>query len=301
MFRIRNMPYERKKKWIGFFFVVPWLLGFAYFFLIPFIYSFVYSVTVVRIGEGGMLYEELTGLSNYIDALTTNVDFRIRLTYSLTQMAYQIPLTLVFGVFMAVILNSKFRGRMMARGIFFLPVIIASGVIINIITGQSGVPGGMTSGEETTALFQGIQFGQMLINFGLPIGFVENLMMVINSIFELVWKSGVQIILMLSGLQAIPETVYEAADVEGATAWETFWKITIPMVSPTIILAAFYTIVDVSTDYSNIVVLHIRDVARNLRLSEASTLSNIWFLIIIALIGLLFLVAGRKVFYQDAK
>lgn len=301
MTRWKNVPYERKKKWVGFFFVTPWLIGFIYFFLIPFFFSFIYSVTTVRIGEGGMRYEDFIGISNYMDALTTNVEFRLTLTYTLSQMAYQIPLTLVFAIFLAVILNSKFKGRMMVRGIFFLPVIIASGVIINIITGGSGVPGGMTGGDETTALFQGIQFGDMLLNFGVPLNVVERLLIIINSIFELVWKSGVQTVLMLSGLQAIPETVYEAADIEGATAWEIFWKITIPMVSPMIILTAFYTVVDLSTDYSNITILYIRNVARNLRLSEASTLSNIWFLIIIAIIGLIFLLIGRKVYYQDDK
>jgi ABC-type glycerol-3-phosphate transport system permease component len=141
----------------------------------------------------------------------------------------------------------------------------------------------------------------MLLNFGIPANIVQSLMMVINGIFELVWKSGVQILLMLSGLQSIPSTVYEAAEIEGATAWEIFWKITVPMVSPIIILCAFYTVVDVSTDYSNQIILHIRNIASNLRLSEASTLSNIWFLIIITLIGLVFLIAGRKVYYRDDK
>jgi len=296
MLNFKKMPYERKKKWVGFFFIAPWLLGFIYFFLIPFIYSFVYSVCDVKIGENGIIYK-FVGLLNYQNTTTTDVAFKLRLTYSLSQMAYQIPLTLVFSIFLAIILNSKFKGRMFVRGIFFLPVIIASGIIINILN-SGGVSGGM-SGDKTSALFQGIQFGEMLLNFGTPPNIVDILMRVINNIFELVWKSGVQTILLLSGLQAVPETVYEAADIEGATAWEIFWKITIPMISPMIILCAFYTIVDVSTDYSNVTVLYIREVARKMQLSYGATMSNIWFAIIIAVIGLLFLLVGKKVYYQD--
>lgn len=298
MLNLKKMPYERKKKWVGFLFISPWLLGFIYFFLIPFIYSFVYSVCDVKIGEHGIIYK-FVGLFNYQNTLTTDVAFKLRLTYSLSQMAYQIPLTLVFSIFLAIILNSKFKGRMIVRGIFFLPVIIASGIIINILN-SGGVSGGMSS-DKTSALFQGIQFGEMLLNFGTPPNIVDILMRVINNIFELVWKSGVQTILLLSGLQAVPETVYEAADIEGATAWEIFWKITIPMISPMIILCAFYTIVDVSTDYSNITVLYIREVARKMQLSYGATMSNIWFVIIIAIIGLLFLLVGKKVYYQDDK
>jgi len=293
------MPYERKKKWFGFLFVVPWLIGFAYFFLVPFVSSFFYSLyEKVSPAQGGMQFLGFAGIRRYVEALSADTPFILQLTFTLQRMVYQVPLVLVFSIFLAVILNTRFRGRLLARGIFFLPVIIASGIVINILRGDT-VASDMMAGERGSALFQGIQFEVLLLQVGVPVDVTTWLMQVINGIFELVWKSGVQTLLMLSGLQSIPHTVYEAADIEGATAWETFWKITMPMASPHIILCAFYTIVDISTDYSNLIILRIRDIARNLDLAYASVLSIIWFAIIMALVGLVFLLTRRMVYYND--
>jgi ABC-type sugar transport system permease subunit len=154
----------------------------------------------------------------------------------------------------------------------------------------------MTTGS---ALFQGVRFESMLIDLGLPLEAVTQIMLVINGIFRLVWRSGVQVLLVLAGLQAIPKTLYEAADVEGATAWEAFWKITFPVLSPTTILVAFYTIVDYGNDTSNWVVVEIRDAAKRAKYDISSTMSVVWFAVIIAIAGLVLFLTRKKVYYMD--
>jgi ABC-type sugar transport system permease subunit len=294
------MAYETKKAWAGLLFILPWLVGFVYFFFIPFIYSFVFSIYEVKPDVGGMNFVKFIGLKNYVDAFTTDIQIVKGLPFTLQAMAWQIPLILVFSTFLAVLLNAEFRGRMFVRGIFFLPVIIASGVIINILKNDN-VATSMMMGSRSSTLFQGIQFSSMLLQLGLPVSVTDFLMQIINGIFELVWKSGVQTVLLLAGLQAVPRTVYESAAIEGATAWETFWKITVPMVSPILLLCAFYTIMDNSTDYSNITILYIRETARALKLGYAAAIANIWFAIIMVIVGVVFFLTRNKVYYMDDK
>ena len=296
----RMMAYETKKAWAGLLFILPWLVGFVYFFFIPFIYSFVFSIYEVKPDVGGMNFVKFIGLKNYVDAFTTDIQIVKGLPFTLQAMAWQIPLILVFSTFLAVLLNAEFRGRMFVRGIFFLPVIIASGVIINILKNDN-VATSMMMGSRSSTLFQGIQFSSMLLQLGLPVSVTDFLMQIINGIFELVWKSGVQTVLLLAGLQAVPRTVYESAAIEGATAWETFWKITVPMVSPILLLCAFYTIMDNSTDYSNITILYIRETARALKLGYAAAIANIWFAIIMVIVGVVFFLTRNKVYYMDDK
>jgi ABC-type sugar transport system permease subunit len=187
---------------------------------------------------------------------------------------------------------------MFARGVFFLPVIIASGVVMNLIANTNVSLGGsmMSTGS---ALFQGVKFESLLVDMGLPLDVVSQIMLVINGIFKLVWRSGVQVLLVLAGLQAIPKTLYEAADVEGATAWEVFWKITFPVLSPTTILVAFYTIVDYGNDTSNWVVVEIRDAAKRAKYDISATMSVVWFLVVIAIASLVLFLTRKKVYYMD--
>lgn len=292
-----HLPYERQKALVGFLFILPWLVGAVWFFVLPFIDSVLYSFNDVKIATGEMT-SNFVGWQNYVKAFTGDPDFLKILYDTLYRIWYEILSVIVFSCFLALLMNGKYRGRVLVRGVFFLPVIIASGVIMQVFT-YSNVTNGMLSGSPQTAMFQGVEFTALLLDMGLPSGFVKVIGEIINSLFTLVWKSGVQTILLLAGLQSVPKSAYEAAQMEGATSWECFWKITFPMISPIFVLCSFYTVIDLSNDSGHLIVQYIHDWSSKMDLSYASTLANIWFVIIMLCVGIVFLFSRKKVFFME--
>lgn len=249
----RKKPsYERKRSLYGYGFIALWFAGMIYFFILPLIQCFIYSFYDTKPTKGKM---ELTnfGLHNYIDAFTTNTDYLQALVSVLKDTAIKTPLILIFSIFAAVILNQKFRGRTFVRSVFFLPVIIATGPVIEIINGDMSSGGYAGGSEQFSSMFQTDLVSQVLEFIGIY-GINDKLELAIQSvtgqIFNLVWNSGIQILLFLSALQNISVSSKEAARIEGATSWEFFWKVTLPYISPMILASVVYTIVDsfISTD-----------------------------------------------------
>ena len=191
-----------------------------------------------------------------------------------------------------MILNQEFRGRTFFRAVFFMPVIIASGVVISLIRGDGYsdvlLGGGM--------LFQASSFETLLLKAGMHEELVNAMMMVINNIFELSWKSGVQILIFLAGFKTISPALYEVAKIEGANAWETFWKVTIPLLSPVIIVNLIYTIVDTFSDYLNPMIVYIQDNLSKLNVAYASAMAWIYFLSVLAITAVVMAVVSRKAF-----
>ncbi len=294
--RSKVIDFQKKKARAGFLFVLVWLIGFIYFFVIPFIYSFIYSLSNVTIGDSGINID-FVGIDNYIRVFSADPQYTLSLIDTLREVVWQFPLIIVFSIFIAIILNNKFIGRVVFRVIFFLPVIIASGTIIGLLSTNLQFGNSMTS--ATTTLFQGFEFERILSSAGVPNEFVQYIMRIVNNIFNITWKSGVQILLFLSGLQAIPGEIYEAAEVEGCTKWEMFWKITFPLISSTTILCSFYTIVDIANDTSYTVVSFIRRASQQAQFSTAATYSVIWFLIVAAFAGILFFTTRKKIYYTN--
>ena len=291
------LSYEQKKSKTGALLILPWFIGFVTFFLIPFIYAFVYSISTVKMTANG-IQVDIIGIAPYIKAFTTDVNFLQALSSSLGSMAVQIPMVLVFSMCLALVLNGKFKGRTVIRGIFFIPVIIANGIIVFILN-QDVVAGSMMDGSKNASLFQAIEFGSLLLNMGVPESISGIIMRAINGTFTLVWKSGVQTLLLMAGLHSVPKYVYEAVHMDGASAWETFWKITVPMVSPIIALCAFYTVIDVSTDNANLLVRYINEYATRAQMSYSAMLSIIWCAIILFFVAASFFVTKRFVFYEN--
>lgn len=237
----------RRRSLLGIAFISPWLIGFIFLFLYPLLQSIRFSFSKLTIVEGG--YElAAIGWSNFKNALMINPTFNRLLTESIVDMIVNVPLILFFSLFSATLLNQKFRGRLAARAIFFLPVILASNAIaaaeasglINLI-GDSNAINEM---GNATSSFNSDFIVMMLLDLGIPLGFIDYLTEAIMRIYDIVSSSGVQIIIFLAALQGIPGTMYEVAKIEGATAYETFWKITFPMVSPLILTNMIYTIID---------------------------------------------------------
>ena len=291
--------YEKRKRTVAYFFLIPWLFGALFFFIRPLVdcIRLSFSRTELNAITGYTLH--FVGIQNYVDAFTKDPDF-LRLMVSSMQMLFlHVPIIIIFSLFISIILNQKFLGRTLIRSVFFLPVIIASGVVMSIINGDV-YAGNMMANAGSSQMLKSEFLNNFLLESGFTQEFSQTFTGIVDSIFDLIWKSGVQILIFLAGLQTISVSMYEAAKVEGATAWESFWKITFPMISPITLLNLIYTIVDLSTEYTNPVMAHANQVANSigLNLELSSAMSYSYFAVVLVLLGAIYLLVNRKVFYQ---
>lgn len=294
-----TMTVAKRKARLGRYFILPFTIGFILFFLQPLMMSLYYSFSNITFGQKGMNISWL-GLENFQFLLFRDVDFLPTLSYNLRQMAVQVPIIILFSMFIATMLNQKFKGRGFTRAIFFLPVIVSSGIIISIMK-QDVFNQSITSGSaQTSYIFQSTGIKDILNSMSLPTAVINYLTDIINSIFDMMWKAGVQILIFLAAIQSVPAQLYEAANIEGATSWESFWKITFPIVSPMILVNIIYSIVDSFTDYNNSMMQMIMRVGfNNVRYSYACAMAWLYLLVILLVIGFISLFINRFVFYRS--
>lgn len=246
----QNLKYDKKKAIWGIVFIIPLLIGFGYFFLIPFITTVVYSFSYVQslgnnpvTGDFIGITTEGIGFDNYQYVLNQHTTFKETIVSSFGSTILEVPLILIFSLIIAVVLNSKFKGRALVRAIFFMPVIFNSQAVD--IAMSTGAPLASATENVTADLFASMfNFSDFLVMANIPLIFVNFLSNATGSIYNVISYSGVQILIFLSGIQAVPKHLYEAAKMEGATQYEIFWKITFPMVSPLMLTTAVYTVVD---------------------------------------------------------
>jgi ABC-type sugar transport system permease subunit len=245
----RGFTMRQKEGLTGFLFISPWLIGFVFFFLLSMITAVTYSFNrFIFLEDGGYILEYI-GLRNYENALFENVTFNRELVNSLGHMLYGVPMIIFFSLFMALLLNRKFKLRGITRAVFFLPVIMATPAIMGALEQilfmmMGGMDLTSPEMERATTDFNPMAIAFMLLDFGMPIPVINYVIDAISQLYETIRASGVQILIFLAALQAIPGSLYEVAQIEGATAYESFWKITFPMVSPLILTNVVYTIVD---------------------------------------------------------
>ncbi len=234
---------RRLREWAyGYLFISPWIVGVSIFFVYAMVRSLVFSFTDVQIGgEAGLTITPLANIfQNYINVFTTEVNFPITLGSFAISLVLQLPIIISFSLIIALLLNSKIRARGVFRMIFFLPVIIATGPVMNMLTAQGVASVPMMNDGSLAAIFA-----------GLPQFLLDPLTELFNSLIIILWNSGIQILIFLSGLQKVSKTLYEAAKIDGASGWESFWKITLPIVKPMILLNAIYTVVTLATGGTN--------------------------------------------------
>ena len=265
----------------GLAFISPWLIGFLIFTLVPLVRTFWLSLNEVRVTAGG-IRTFFVELRNYKDAFLTDVTFSGMLIDYALQMAVYIPVIISFSMAVALLLNLKIRGQGLFRTIFFLPVIISSGPVLAELADK----GAMT--------FEGLTKLDFLVNLQttLPPSIARLLAFAVGSFIVILWFSGVQILIYLASLQKIDRSMYEAARIDGASGWQILWKLTIPSLIPRTFINIVYTIVTVSTFSTNAVIQKIQtDMYRPERgLGYASALSWIYFLVMLAIIGLFVLI-----------
>ncbi|MCL2225388.1 MAG: sugar ABC transporter permease [Defluviitaleaceae bacterium] len=240
---------NRELVW-GLIFISPWLIGVIFFFLFNLIQSVVFSFNNLIIDQvHGGFDLHWVGLRHYHDIFFIDGNFVRELFESVGFMLLNVPLIIFFSLFMAILLNRAFMGRGLVRAIFFLPVIMATSAIEGslelimgiVMGGVSSVPDDVMRAQQG---FDAQSIAMMLSQFGIPMQVVEYIIEAIAMLHSVIRAGGVQILIFLAALQAIPPSMYEVAQIEGATGYEAFWKITIPMVSPLILTNVIYTIVD---------------------------------------------------------
>ena len=272
---------EARRARTGYLFVLPFILGFLLFMLQPLIQSLTMSFNRVTLIPGQGFSQTWMGIDNYRHAFLVDPNFNRYLTNEISRMAINTIATLVLSFVIAVILNQDFKGRTLARAIFFLPVILSSGILPGIEK-QNEFYDMMAGVAQSVGDASGVNISASLENLlsvsGVGSGVFDVIFQMIDAIYDIVMASGIQIIVFLSGLQAISPSLYEAADVEGCSGWEAFWKITFPMVSPLLLVNAIYTIVDFFMKNDNRVMELISEVMyQDFNFGVASAMSWIYF------------------------
>ena len=295
-----KISYERRKMVYGYGFLAIWIIGTIYFFIKPLIVSFIYSLNETSITLGAMQLKFI-GIQNYIDTFTKDTDYVDALLAVLKDTLWKTPLIIIFSIFIAVILNQKFRGRTFARAVFFLPVIIATGPVMSIINGDMDSSGYAGGADQFSTMFETDMAGALLSFLGvynISDSVTEVISLITSDIFNLVWNSGIQIIIFLAALQNIPFSAKEAAQIEGATGWEFFWKITLPYISPMIIANLIYTIVDSFIDPANGVMALVLQQASAWNHGYSAAMAWAYFLIVILALGIVLPIVNKFVYYE---
>lgn len=297
-----HLTMEKRESIAGYLFTLPFILGFIFMVLYPFIQSIIFSLSKLEItGNGYELF--FVRMENYYKALFVNADFPRILVETLLKMLRFVPLVLIFSFFAAILLNQEFKGRLLARVIFFLPVILGAEIVLRIEMADY-----MTLVQEMdTAVDYGLTnllsmstLSEFLLQLKLPQGLLLYIIQGVEKVTEVIRASGIQILIFLAGLQSIPKSLYEAADVEGATGWENFWKITLPLLSPLILTNIVYTIVDFFISPSNPMIDFIQTNAfGGAGYGVSMAMSWIYFLVVGVILFITIGIISKNVFYME--
>lgn len=305
--RKKRASLDARKARQGYFFVAPFIIGIVLIYIPILLDSIWFSFNRINndnFVNGVMtpVYESV-GLQYYKYALVENATFVSRLLAGLQQLVFEVPAVIIFSLFIAVVLNQKMLGRALFRAIFFVPVIISTGLMETLIhqdmmadQTESGINDGSGSsgGSEIISVLDVEQlFGSMKVGAEL----VTYVVSIVNNVYNIINYSGVQMLIFLAGLQSISPSIYEAAQIEGATGWETFWKITFPMISPMILVNAVYSVINAFTRSTNPAMSFIAQhyVGNPF---EATAMSWIYFTVIMLIIAAVVGIVSTFIFYQ---
>lgn len=300
----RKLTLKGKDARAGYLFILPFLIGFFGLFLSMLFQSISFSFSNMDVTQDGYVLTKAAknGLEHYIRAFTIDPEFNLKLGKAIAKMCTTVPLIIIFSFFAANILNAKFKGRAIARSIFFFPVILTSGIILGIEQSDlllSTMNGDvMASSEDIESTVGVIRFlGEYT---SLPKNVIFYLSNAVTGIYDIVIASGVQILVFLAGLQSISPSLYEASNMEGATGWENFWKITFPMISPLILVNSLYTIIDSFTSAGNEMMTTINTaIFTDVKYGYGSAMAWIYFLAIAFILVIVGGIISRHVFYYD--
>ena len=310
---------ERRDR-LGWIFILPFLIGLVFLYASVIWESFTYSFahySVIPAIKGGGYTLQFVGFDNFSEILLKvvegNTEGKTYLEMIFTSFASQIVeivIIVMFSLFIAVLLNQKMIGRTAFRAIFFIPVVVGAGIIAKIDATASAILDSMASldgidmgtangGNGSSGLVSAMDVNMLLGSLGLPTTFTDMIIGLVESIYSIVNRAGVQMLIFLSGLQSISPAIYESCSIDGASGWESFWKITFPMLSPMILVNAFYTIIDSFTAESNEVMQAITGLSPSgVPSGTQSALAWTYFGIVIVALLLAALLFKNFVFYN---
>lgn len=295
---------QKKAVW-GIIFLLPWLLGFLLFFLKPLVESIYYSFNKVKIVENGV-QTEFVGWDNYIKAFKIDPIFnRLVITMVISTLP-QVLIIIIFSIIAAILINGKYPGRSIARTIFFIPIIMGTEIASATLVGSDLVSQELAGGRGIEAFSSRLVI-DVLMNTGLPTEIVGYVSGAVNNIFSVLANSGVPTLIFLAGLQTISPSLYEVAKIEGASAHETFWKVTLPMLSPMILVSTVYSIIDRFFKHSTVIdgvtygmIDRIYEIAfRQANYGLAAAMATVYMLVTVFVILVISLLISKVVFYYD--
>lgn len=282
---------ETLKSRYGYIFLAPWIVGMLIFFIVPIVQSAYFSFADITIGDGAVT--RFVGLENIKYLLFKDTKYVNNLIAAFTDMFISVPFILLVSLILAVLLNNKFRGRLFFRSLFFLPVIIAGGSVLDLyLSAASGNATEVAVNESVS--FGMVDFSAIFSALNLPAAVETYLSVGLDNLFMLVWQSGIQIILFIAGLQSIPDLLYEVSEVEGATKWEEFWFITLPSLGRTMFLVIVFTIVENITKSSNKVIEQGYKFFNSLSFGRGSAALWLYFLVVGIIVALILFIYNKK-------
>lgn len=283
---------KRREALAGYMFVSPWIIGVIMFLIVPLGQSFYYSLCSVKVSPKGRKFSYIQ-FQNYTDIFRLDVTFVENLIRYLLNTLISVPVIVVFALIIAMLLNDK-NGKMKGKGffrtIYFLPVIVVSGPVMMQLADQ---------GATSISAMNVSGITEVLESF-LPLFLVEPIVNVFNNMILILWYSGVQILIFLAALQKVDDSLYEAAKIDGGSAWECFWKITLPIIKPMILLNTIYTVIYVSSNEMNVIINSIYNdmFAVNRGFGFASAKAWLYSVVVVVIVGFFAIVLRNKDTYQ---
>ena len=300
----RGTSLTARKQRAGYWFVFPFVIGFILFFLSPFLFYVVMSFSKMSMTNTGIRFT-FNGLENFKEVLINDPKYVVSVLQSLQPFLLNLCAIVLYSLFVAILLNQRFPGRAFVRAVFFLPVVVSSGsaaisgssdqlltnaqILLN--NGNSTVEMGMDITQTIVEMFGSSNATQQLVSL---------VSAIVSSMFDITQAAGVQILIFLSGLQSINLSLYEASRIDGATGWENFWKITLPLISPMILVNAVYTIVDQLSSVNNETVSRMYKIAvEELHYTNSAAMGVLYFAIVVTILVLIMVILSRFVFYEN--
>ena len=289
---------EAKRVKVGYLFTLPFIIGAAVAIVYPITVSVIYSFADITANASGYNIK-FVGLGNYNNIFNIDPTFKRILLNTLKSTALNVPVVIIFSFFLASVLNTEFKGRGMARTVLFLPMILNSNLVKSILSGDAVMGSVTEKSSADTAQISGA-FEGFLSKLDIGTGVTDLLVSSVDNITNILAMSVIPIIIMLAGLQSVSKSVYEASYVEGATKWEVFWKISLPIVSPMILVSVIYCIIDSFTSVDNAVIEKVKAVSfTSLEFGLGSAMAWSYLLIVLAIVALVYLAVNRFVSYSD--
>jgi len=286
-----NMTLKKKDAFIGTAFMAPWIIGLLAFTLFPLVYSIWLSLCQVEFRVNGIV-TEFVGIKWYKEVFTADAAFIKNIVSDIKALAFLTPMIIVMSIILALLLNQSFKGRAFFRALYFFPVIIISGPVMSKLMSNHAMS---IIHPENYAVYQVLE--------ALPGILSVPLLYIFDNIVSILWYAGVQTLIVLSGLQKIGDSIYEAASIDGASAWQKFWKITLPFLRPTILVAAAYTVVDLSGLTTRAMHALITNNMMNTEkpYSYSAALSWVYTVVVLLILGIVFLILKERRSPKDAK